>query len=70
MIGADKLNSAQVQLRLEQQHTQQYNFLFRGRRVLYSGGQNHVNPRVYFTWAYESISPSNNEPQWTVLVVD
>jgi hypothetical protein len=37
-------------------------------RVLCSGGLNHVNSHILPAQTYESISPSNNEVNWTALI--
>jgi hypothetical protein len=50
-------------------HTQQYNSHSHGHRVLRSSSPNHIKYRVYLAQAYESLSPSNNEPQRASLVV-
>jgi hypothetical protein len=57
-----------AQLGLEQRHTHSNTTFSRGRRVLRSGGPNHLNPHVLPARAYESLSPSNNEPQRAALV--
>jgi hypothetical protein len=67
MTGVDRLFS--MFNSMLEQHTQQYNNPLCGRRVLRSGGLNHINHHVHPTLAVRALVPPINESPWAALVV-